>query len=65
MDLQFASGGNSFNVAGVPESRDALVVETGVNFEIGTNANLDLSYSGLFSNTGQHHSANIDMRVGF
>jgi outer membrane autotransporter protein len=65
MDLQFASGGNSFNVAGVPESRDALVVETGVNFEIGTNANLDLSYNGLFSNTGQHHSANIDMRVGF
>ena len=42
--VRFASGGESFTIAGVPNARDAAVVEAGLDLALSPNAALGVTY---------------------
>ena len=63
--LGFASGGDTFTIAGVPVSRDALVVEAGFDVDLTGNATLGLSYNGRFGSGTNDHSARASFGVKF
>ncbi|WP_343351314.1 autotransporter domain-containing protein [Pseudomonas sediminis] len=46
--LSFASGSSSFFTAGVPIAKDVAVVDLGLDFSVGKNTTLGVSYSGQF-----------------
>ena len=48
--MQFASTGTGFTVAGVPLAQDALVLEAGTRLAISDTVGVDLDYQGLFAN---------------
>ena len=63
--MRFASGGNAFTISGVPHSRDALVVDAGIDVNLTANATLGLAYGGQFGSGLQDHSANVSLNVKF
>ncbi len=63
--MRFASGGDAFIIAGVPQAGDALVMGAELDMEIGSNATLGLGYEGLLGTGLQDHSARLDLKVRF
>jgi outer membrane autotransporter protein len=63
--LAFASGGESFDVSGLPIASDAALVEAGLAFDIGKATTLGLTYTGQFSNQVNDNSVKADLTVRF
>lgn len=63
-DLRFASGA-TFGVNGTPVARDVAAVSAGLDFELGGDAALQLSYEGQFGSGVQDHGANARLSVSF
>ena len=59
------AGGSAFTVAGVPIGRDALMVEAGVDVEVGPAARLGLSYLGQFAARANNSTIKADFSVRF
>jgi len=62
--LSFA-GGSAFTVAGVPIGRDALLVEAGVDVQVGPAARLGLSYVGQFAARASTSTIKGDFSIRF
>lgn len=58
-------GSSRFAVAGVPLTRDALVLGARASLNIGASATLDLSYSGEFSGSTDDHAFSLTFRQTF
>ncbi|MBY5364436.1 autotransporter domain-containing protein, partial [Rhizobium leguminosarum] len=58
------AGGAPFTIAGVPITRDAAVVEAGLDFQLSSSAVLGITYSGQFGSdlSDQSVKANFNMR---
>lgn len=58
------SGGDTFSIAGVPVSRDAVVVEAGLDFALSPGAVLGISYGSQFGAglTDQSVKANFNLK---
>jgi outer membrane autotransporter protein len=54
-----------FRVAGVPVARDSLVVEAGLDWKIGPQAKLGVSYSGVIARDAQDHAFKADLTIRF
>jgi len=54
--LVFSGGASSFNVAGIPVDRDALVAEAGLDWRIDEEMTLGVSYSGQIGERAQDHA---------
>jgi subtilase-type serine protease len=63
--LAFASGGESFDVSGLPIAADAALVEAGLAFDIGKATTLGLTYTGQFSAGVNDNSVKADLTVRF
>ncbi|WP_288195151.1 autotransporter domain-containing protein, partial [uncultured Phyllobacterium sp.] len=61
----FASGGESFDVSGLPIAADAALVEAGLAFDIGKATTLGLTYTGQFSSGVNDNSVKADLTVRF
>jgi outer membrane autotransporter protein len=63
--LRFAGAGNAFGIAGVPIAKDAAALDAGLEFSIGKNATLGLSYNGQFGSGLRDHGGRVDLRMKF
>jgi len=63
--LAFRDGGLPFTVAGVPITRDALLVEAGIGFNLMRNASIGLTYSGQLARAAQDHAARGEINWKF
>lgn len=63
--MSFASGGDSFTIAGVPLTQDSLVLDAGFDVDLNENAKVDLTYGAVFGSGNQNHSAKISLNVIF
>jgi outer membrane autotransporter protein len=63
--LAFASGSSPFAIAGVPIAKDAAVLDVGLNFAIGPNATLGVSYNGQFGSGVTDNGVRANLRIGF
>ncbi|WP_223615224.1 autotransporter family protein [Phyllobacterium calauticae] len=63
--LAFASGGESFDVSGLPVAADAALVEAGLAFDIGKATTLGLTYTGQFSSGVNDNAVKADLTVRF
>ena len=63
--MRFASGSDAFTIAGVPLSRDALVLDAGIDVSLTDNATLGFAYGGQFGSGGRDHSATLNFNVQF
>jgi fibronectin-binding autotransporter adhesin len=54
--LAFSGGASAFTVAGVPIDRDALVAEAGLDWQIGKDMTLGVSYAGQIGQRAQNHA---------
>ncbi|WP_426137168.1 autotransporter outer membrane beta-barrel domain-containing protein [Phyllobacterium sp. SL163] len=61
----FASGGDSFDVSGLPIAQDTALVEAGLAFDIGRATTLGLTYTGQFSSGVNDNSVKADLTVRF
>jgi len=61
----FASGGENFDVSGLPIAQDAALVEAGLAFDIGKATTLGLTYTGQFSSQVNDNSVKADLTVRF
>lgn len=61
----FAAGGSSFVVAGAPRSREAAIVEAGLDLAVAPGATLAFTYDGQFGRRGSDHGVNAQLRVAF
>ncbi|MBA8876701.1 outer membrane autotransporter protein [Phyllobacterium myrsinacearum] len=61
----FASGGESFDVNGLPVAADAALVEAGLAFDIGKATTIGLTYTGQFSSQVNDNSVKADLTVRF
>ncbi|OCW58552.1 autotransporter outer membrane beta-barrel domain-containing protein [Hoeflea olei] len=59
------AGGTGFTVFGAPVGRDALLLETGMNFDLSASASLGLSYSGLIGSGLSDHAFKANLGVKF
>ncbi|MCG6122653.1 MAG: autotransporter domain-containing protein [Microvirga sp.] len=63
--LSFASGGSSFVATGAPRSREAAIVEAGIDLAIAPGATLGFTYDGQYGRRGSEHGVNAQLRVSF
>ena len=63
--MRFASGSDAFTIAGMPLSRDALVLDAGIDLSLTDNATLGFAYGGQFGSGGRDHSATLNFNVQF
>ncbi|QOZ35832.1 hypothetical protein XH92_32500 [Bradyrhizobium sp. CCBAU 53421] len=63
--LAFSGGGTPFTVAGVPIARDALLVESGLGFNLARNASVGLMYSGQLARDSHDHTAKGEINWKF
>ncbi|WP_181168157.1 autotransporter-associated beta strand repeat-containing protein [Mesorhizobium sp. B2-4-19] len=63
--MRFAGSGDAFSIAGVPITRDAAVIEAGINYAITPNATLGVSYGGQFGSRMSDQSARANFNVRF
>ena len=61
----FASGGDSFDVSGLPVAADTALVEAGLAFDIGRATTLGLTYTGQFSSGVNDNAVKADLTVRF
>ncbi|UDF32924.1 UNVERIFIED_ORG: autotransporter domain-containing protein (plasmid) [Roseateles sp. XES5] len=63
--MRFASGGNAFAISGVPITRDAAVVEAGLDMTLTPSATLGITYSGQFGSGAVDQSFKGTLNVKF
>ena len=63
--MRFASGGDSFAIAGVPVARHAVTTDLGINFTLARNVSFDASYLGQFASGVQDQGARMSLTVAF
>jgi outer membrane autotransporter protein len=63
--LSFAGGSDAFTVAGTPIARNAAVVNAGLDFAIGRNTTLGVSYNGQFGSGVRDHGVRASLLVKF
>ncbi|MBQ9349731.1 hypothetical protein, partial [Phyllobacterium sp.] len=63
--LAFASGGDSFDVSGLPVAQDTALVEAGLAYDIGRATTLGLTYTGQFSSQVNDNAVKADLTVRF
>jgi outer membrane autotransporter protein len=63
--MSFASGGDSFTIAGVPLARNAFMLDAEVDFTLNENTRLGFSYGGQFSSDVQDHLAKVSLNMRF
>ncbi|MBQ9352549.1 hypothetical protein, partial [Phyllobacterium sp.] len=63
--LAFASGGDSFDVSGLPVAQDTALVEAGLAYDIGRATTLGLTYTGQFSAGVNDNAVKADLTVRF
>ncbi|MDR2856313.1 MAG: autotransporter domain-containing protein, partial [Novosphingobium sp.] len=63
--LAFASGGETFTVAGLPIAKNAAVIDAGLEIAIGKNATLALSYNGQHGTGITDNGVRAGFRLGF
>lgn len=63
--MRFAGGGNAFSVGGVPMTRDAAVIEAGIDYALTPNATLGVTYGGQFGSGMSDQSARFNFDVKF
>jgi outer membrane autotransporter protein len=62
----FSAGGSSeFSIAGVPIAKDALIVETGLEFAVADDVNLNILYSGQFASRSTNNAIRGQMALQF
>jgi outer membrane autotransporter protein len=54
--LAFSGGASAFTVSGVPVDRDTLVAEAGLDWQIGKDMTLGVSYAGQVGRRAQEHA---------
>lgn len=59
------SAGEAFTVKGVPMARNSAVIEAGVDFKLGRNARLGISYAGQLSGSSRDHGVKAGLVVRF
>ena len=62
--MRFASGGNAFAISGVPITRDAAVVEAGLDMTLTPGATLGITYNGQFGSgaVGQSFKGTLNVK---
>ena len=63
--VQFESGGDVFQVAGVPLARHAGVVDAGVSFALSPSFSADVSYNGQFAGSAKDQAARMNFTWTF
>lgn len=63
--LSFASGSSSFFTAGVPIAKDVAVVDLGLDFSVGKNTTLGVSYSGQFGSGITDNGVRANFKLEF
>ena len=59
------SGGDDFQISGVPLARDAATLKAGLDLELSESATLGLAYDGAFSDDSQEHGVLADFTLKF
>ncbi|WP_234190310.1 autotransporter domain-containing protein [Shinella sp. NM-101] len=63
--MRFAGGGDAFAIGGVPITRDAAVVEAGIDYVITPNAMLGVTYGGQFGSGMSDQSFRANLNIKF
>ncbi len=63
--MTFASGGNTFGIAGVPLAQDSLLFNVGLGMKLTENATLGFSYTGQFGTRVRDHAAKASLNLRF
>ncbi|WP_198670314.1 autotransporter-associated beta strand repeat-containing protein [Dyella sp. C9] len=63
--LRFASGSQSFDVAGVPAARNAAAVNGGISFKVAKDVTVDATYSGQFGDHATDQSGRLSVNWAF
>lgn len=61
--MRFASGSDSFDIAGTPVARHAAVVDAGLSFALARNVSVDASYIGRFGSDAKDQGARMSLVV--
>jgi outer membrane autotransporter protein len=59
------SGGNAFTVAGVPVAKNAAVLDAGLDFKVGKNTTLGVSYNGQFGSGVRDNGVRANLQMKF
>lgn len=65
ISTQAFSGSGSFDVAGAPLDRNAVLVEAGVDLPLSDSARLGLTYGGQIAENSRSHGVKAELRVSF
>lgn len=63
--MQFASGGDSFRIAGTPIARNAAALDTGIDIALTSRAVLGIAYGGQFGSGASDQSVRASFNLGF
>ena len=63
--MRFASGSDSFDIAGTPVARHAGVVDGGLSFAVARNAFVDASYVGRFASGAKDQGARLSFTMNW
>uniref|UniRef100_UPI0026301576 autotransporter outer membrane beta-barrel domain-containing protein n=1 Tax=uncultured Roseibium sp. TaxID=1936171 RepID=UPI0026301576 len=63
--MRFDSGGDAFEISGMPLDRDTALIQTGLNLDFGKNVNLTASYNGGLGINAQNHAFNARLAARF
>lgn len=59
------SGGDAFTIAGLPITRNAAVLEAGLDFTLGKHATVGVSYTGQFGSHSHDNGAQAHLAIRF
>lgn len=62
---RFTSGGDSFDIAGVPVATDAGAIDAGFSFRPSSNLTIDATYSGQFASHARDQAARLSATLTF
>ncbi|GLQ91489.1 autotransporter-associated beta strand repeat-containing protein [Dyella acidisoli] len=65
IQAQFAAGGSSFTVDGLPIARNAMVVDAGLDLQLSSRAVMDFGYHGQFASRDKDHAVRLSLSVAF
>ncbi|MBB4839202.1 outer membrane autotransporter protein [Sphingomonas kyeonggiensis] len=61
--MQFASGGDSFRIAGTPIARNAAALDAGIDVALTSRATLGIAYGGQFGSSASDQSVRASFRL--
>lgn len=65
LSMRFASGGNSFDIAGAPMATDTALLEAGLKMTYQDRLSVDISYQGELGQGVRDHGARAGVRLAF